>query len=179
MKLPVRLLLAIICFLSATALHAEVPEPVPHGGYAVAPAGSFDIARAPAPLYRCPITDGAADPSLVWVQEDGSWLIYYTARRANVAVQGVGWVYGTQIGIARSRRPGADHWEFVGFCQNLGRGRQAETFWAPHVFIENGVFHMFVTYIPRIGGNGNWAGKGQIAHYTSDDGEHWQDRGIV
>lgn len=149
-----------------------------HGGYSVAPAGKLDIERVPAPLYRCPITDGAADPSVVWLKDEDAWLVYYTARRANRPVQGVGWVYGTQIGIARSDDHGRT-WEYVGFCQNLGRGRQAETFWAPHVFINNGVFHLFVTYIPRIGGNGGWGGKGQIAHYTSEDGENWQDVGLL
>lgn len=161
-----------------SSLGQERGDGFSHGGYAVAPAGALEIEKAPAPLFRCPITDGAADPSVVWLQDEEAWLVYYTARRANLPLQGVGWVYGTQIGIARSDDRGHT-WEYVGVCQNLGRGRQAETFWAPHVFLDNGVFHLFVTYIPRIGGGGGWGGRGQIAHYTSDDGEDWRDEGLV
>ena len=182
MKIGLNAISCVLAFcttlLSNSHLAAETQPLSSHGGYAVAPAGSLDIENAPAPLYRCPITDGAADPSVVWVEEDSSWRVYYTARRANLPVQGVGWVYGTRIGIARSDDQGRT-WEYEGFCQGLGRGRQAETFWAPHVFIEQGVYHLFVTYIPRIGGNGGWRGKGQIAHYTSKDGETWLDQGIL
>ncbi|MEO0531204.1 MAG: hypothetical protein AAF266_11620, partial [Planctomycetota bacterium] len=71
---------------------AEIPKALDHGGYAVAPAGALDVENAPAPLFRCPITDGAADPSVVWLAEEEAWLVYYTARRANLPVQGVGWV---------------------------------------------------------------------------------------
>ena len=147
-------------------------------GFAVAPEGALDVANCPAPLYRCPIFDGAADPSVVYDPAGKSWTIYYTQRRANQVVQGVGWCYGTKIGIATSTDAGRN-WEYQGVCLGLSRGKQAETFWAPHVWRHEGKLHMIVTYIPRIGGNGNWGGKAQLAHYTSDDGEHWKDEGLV
>lgn len=37
----------------------------------------------PAPLYRAPVFDGAADPSLIWNDKKCSWWIFYTNRRAN------------------------------------------------------------------------------------------------
>jgi hypothetical protein len=166
---------AVAVFL--LALHAWAAPPGGRG-YAIAPDGALDIANAPAPLYRDPIHDGAADPSIVWVESEKAWLMYYTNRRANVLTAGVSWAYGTQIGIAKST-DGGRNWEYLGVCQGLGRGRQAETFWAPHVFLHDGTFHMIVTYIPRIGGNGHWGGKGQLAHYTSRDGENWTDLGFV
>lgn len=147
-------------------------------GFTIAPAGSFDIAHAPAPLYRDPIFDGAADPTVLYNAKENAWYMYYTQRRANVPQAGVDWCYGSKIGIAKSTDAGRS-WEYFGVCLGIERGRQAETFWAPHVFSHDGVIHMVVTYIPRIGGNGNWGGKGQLAHYTSVDGEHWKDEGLI
>ena len=44
----------------------------------------FDMRSIPAPLYRCPIYDGAADPASQWNSEEGEWWLVYTQRRANV-----------------------------------------------------------------------------------------------
>jgi hypothetical protein len=163
--------------LGMTSASAVAPDNVPEG-FATAPADAIDIARAPAPLFRCPIYDGAADPTVVYVEKEKAWYLFYTQRRANVVVQGVGWCYGSQIGIAKSIDAGRT-WEYQGVCLGLGRGKQAETFWAPHVFVHDGTMHMIVTYIPRIGGNGKWGGKGSLVHYASIDGEHWTDQGVI
>ncbi|MBE0698764.1 MAG: glycosyl hydrolase, partial [Anaerolineaceae bacterium] len=37
---------------------------------------------APAPLFRDPIYDGAADPTIIWNREEKSWWLLYTNRRA-------------------------------------------------------------------------------------------------
>lgn len=37
------------------------------------------VHKAPAPLYRDPVTDGAADPVVVWNQEAKSWWMLYTS----------------------------------------------------------------------------------------------------
>ncbi len=56
---------------------------------------------APAPLYRDPVTDGAADPVLIWNREEKCWWMLYTQRRANLEAAGVAYYcYGTPIGIA-------------------------------------------------------------------------------
>lgn len=55
---------------------------------------------APAPLYRDPVTDGAADPVVVWNPVDKCWWMLYTQRRANLDAADVAYCYGTQIGVA-------------------------------------------------------------------------------
>src|SRR3954471_13132640 len=47
---------------------------------AEAPAGKI----APKPLFRDPVVDGAADPSIVYDRAEQKWLMFYTNRRANV-----------------------------------------------------------------------------------------------
>ncbi len=39
---------------------------------------------APKPLYRDPVHDGAADPSLIWNRAEKKWMMFYTNRRADV-----------------------------------------------------------------------------------------------
>lgn len=41
------------------------------------------VRKAAAPLYRDPITDGAADPVLIWNRQEKTWWMLYTQRRAN------------------------------------------------------------------------------------------------
>jgi hypothetical protein len=144
------------------------------GGFARAPEGSFDLANAPAPLFRYPVFDGAADPSLVWHEPEKAWYVFYTQRRANQDLPGVSWAFGTKVAIARSTDRGRS-WEYVGTAEGLSRGMPEETFWAPHVFAESGTFHMFVTFIPliseRFGGD---RAKPQIFHYTSRNLIQWE-----
>jgi hypothetical protein len=66
--------------------------------------GKQKAGTPPAPLYRDPVFDGAADPSLIWNDQERAWWILYTNRRANApdAQDGVRWCHGTDIGIASS-----------------------------------------------------------------------------
>ncbi|MBQ5689092.1 MAG: glycosyl hydrolase, partial [Bacteroidales bacterium] len=57
---------------------------------------------APAPLFRDPITDGAADPVIIWNRQEKSWWMLYTQRRANAETENVAYCYGNAIGIASS-----------------------------------------------------------------------------
>ena len=41
-------------------------------------------APAPAPLFRDPIYDGAADPVAIWNRQEKNWWLLYTQGRANV-----------------------------------------------------------------------------------------------
>jgi hypothetical protein len=85
-------------FLSISAVHAF-------------PATDREI--APAPLFRDPIFDGAADPVVIWNRQDQCWWLLYTQRRANVDVPGVAWCHGCDIGVARSRDNGHS-WRYLG-----------------------------------------------------------------
>lgn len=65
-----------------------------------------------APLFRDPIHDGAADPTVVQNRETGQWWMFYTQRRATVEGPGVAWVHGSAIGVAVSDT--GEHWEYRG-----------------------------------------------------------------
>ena len=82
------------------------------------------MAIAPAPLFRDPIHDGAADPTIIWNQAEQAWWIFYTNRRANVDAPGFSWVHGTDIGIASSS-DGGRSWLYRGVAEGLtfARGR--------------------------------------------------------
>ena len=56
---------------------------------------------APAPLFRDPVTDGAADPTVV-AGPDGRWWMFYTQQRPADPGPGARWVHGSRIGVANS-----------------------------------------------------------------------------
>ncbi len=130
---------------------------------------------APAPLFRDPIYDGAADPTLIYNKEKKEWWMFYTQRRANVQSANVAFCYGVSIGIATS----ADHgktWVYKG-APALEFEEGLNTFWAPDVIADNGVYHMFVAYIPGV--RNDWGGNAKIIHYTSPDLWHWKWEGYL
>lgn len=131
---------------------------------------------APKPLYRDPVHDGAADPSMVWDRAGKKWLMFYTNRRADLVTKNprdVAWVYGTRIGIAQSL-DGGTTWTYVGIAK-IPYGKPDYTFWAPDVFWSGGVYHMFVAVVPGI--FHNWNAPRFIIHLTSKDLKHWTFRG--
>lgn len=128
-----------------------------------------DINIAPAPLFRDPIFDGAADPSIIYNHVEKAWYMFYTNRRANVDCVGTSWVYGTHIACASSSDNGRT-WVYRGSL-DLEFENGHNTFWAPHIVYDNGKYHMYVTYITGI--RDHWSGRGQIAHYDSDDLWDW------
>ncbi len=134
-------------------------------------AQDFFIDQAPAPLYRDPIYDGAADPSVIWNEQTSEWWIFYTQRRATTPSQGVSWCYGTKIGIAAS----ADHgrtWYYKGCCEGMQIEPGSLTYWAPEVLEHNGRYHMYVTFIRGI--YHAWGGERHIVHFSSVDLMNWQ-----
>ena len=123
------------------------------------------------PLYRDPVYDGAADPTIVWNPLVRKWWMYYTDRRANVpALSGVTWVHGTPIGIAESADGGA-HWRFVGMAQfDLpdSYGGTNATCWAPDLTrAPDGTWQMFLTVVPGI--FEDWNHPRDIVQLTSTD----------
>ncbi|MBR5333836.1 MAG: lipoprotein [Alistipes sp.] len=129
-----------------------------------------------------PVTNGAADPVLIWNHKSNQWVMYYTQRRANMPnPQGVDWAHGCSIGIATS--PDGSEWTYYGVCQDdkmLSNTdpEKRHTWWAPDVFTdEKGLFHMFVTYVPNI--TTDWSGPRDIRHYTSEDGFNWDFQSVL
>lgn len=124
-----------------------------------------------APLFRDPIYDGAADPTIIWNREEQSWWIMYTSRRAKDIGQGVTYAHGTDIGIASSD-DGGKTWIYRGIAEGLEFEKGRNTFWAPEVIYAEGKYHMYVTYVKGV--PSTWNHKRDIIHYTSDDLWTWQ-----
>jgi hypothetical protein len=128
-----------------------------------------EVHKAPAPLFRDPVYDGAADPVLVYHRAKKQWWMFYTQRRANVQAAGVAFCYGTSIGVAVTEDHGQS-WYYHG-APKLEFEEGMNTFWAPDIFFDKGVYHMFVAYIRGV--RNNWGGKARIVHYTSPDLWSW------
>lgn len=126
---------------------------------------------ARAPLFRDPIYDGAADPTVIWNREEKSWWLVYTQRRANVDGPGVAWCHGCDIGIARSV-DGGQWWRYAGTIPGLEFERGRNTFWAPEIVWHQDVYHMFVSYVPGV--PPDWSGSRKIVHYTSRNLWSWR-----
>jgi hypothetical protein len=155
-------------------------------GYAVSPAESridpaISVPRPripPAPLYRDPVFDGAADPSLIWNDKERAWWLFYTNRRANAldAQDGVRWCHGTDVGIASSNDGGLT-WTYRGTARGLEFEPGRNTFWAPCLVLHGGTYHMYVAYVRGV--PADWSGERHIAHYTSRDLLGWKFEGII
>ena len=136
--------------------------------------GSAQAATVPAPLYRDPVYDGAADPVLVWNPHKKAWWMFYTQRRAKVDLPGVEWCHGTEIGVAESRDQGMT-WAYRGTLP-LTPPDPEYSFWAPDVIRDDaGRYHMFVSYVPGAAStHRDWGGQRHILQYSSDDLWQWK-----
>jgi hypothetical protein len=145
----------------------------------VRPASQTTPTRVPpAPLYRDPVFDGAADPSLIWNDQEQAWWIFYTNRRANApdAQDGVRWCHGTDLGVASSADGGLS-WTYRGTAKGLEFEPGRNTFWAPCLLEHGRTYHMFVAYVRGV--PADWSGDRHIVHYTSRDLENWKFEAIV
>jgi len=131
--------------------------------------------KAPAPLFRDPVTDGAADPVCVWNRNEKCWWILYTQRRANSETANVAYCYGNRIGVAQSDDNGAS-WYYRGTL-DLEFENGHNTFWAPEVVYDNGTYHLFAAYIRGVRDDFRNGGAASIVHYTSRDMWKWEYRG--
>jgi hypothetical protein len=121
------------------------------------------------PLFRDPIYDGAADPTLIWNKKEKKWFMFYTNRRANIGGNGVSWVHGTPIGIAESK-DGA-HWTYKTDCK-INYTLKDVTFWAPEVIEYKGQYHMYLTIVPGV--FEDWYHPRYIVHLTSKNLIDWK-----
>ena len=128
---------------------------------------------APAPLFRDPIYDGAADPVVIWNKQEKNWWMFYTCRRANVPTQDVSAYYGTKIGVACSDDNGRN-WYFRAYL-DLEFEKGWNTFWAPDIVYHKGKYHLFVTYIKGV--NSHWSGKPGIVTFESKNLWDWKFKG--
>ncbi|MGY5354491.1 family 43 glycosylhydrolase [Wenyingzhuangia sp. IMCC45467] len=122
------------------------------------------------PLYRDPVYNGAADPTIIWSDEEQQWLMFYTNRRANdESIKGIDWVHGTKIGVAVSKN-GAN-WIYKDTC-NIGYQLKDVTYWAPDVIKYKGIYHMYLTIVPGI--FKDWYHPRYIVHLTSKNAMDWK-----
>lgn len=128
-------------------------------------------APAPKPLFRDPVHDGAADASTVYDRAAGEWRMFYTNRRADLAVpdKDVSWVHGTHIGTATSK-DGAS-WRYDGVAA-IPEQCTGPTLWAPEVQRFRGQWHMWLTVVPGI--FQDWNAPRFLVHLTSADLKSWQ-----
>jgi len=141
------------------------------GGTPTARADEKPGTVAPKPLFRDPVYDGAADPVVIWNRVEKKWFMFYTNRRANQKeLKGVAYCHGTRIGIAESSDGGAT-WQYRGTA-DIPYGEGEKSFWAPEVVEHEGLYHMYVTYVP--GMHEDWDGTRDILHLTSRDLLQWQ-----
>ena len=124
-----------------------------------------------APLFRDPIYDGAADPTIIWNKKEKEWWIFYTNRRATSPGTGVSYVHGTDIGIASSE-DGGQTWVYRGCAMGLAYELGRNTYWAPEVIEFDGTYHMYVSYVQGI--PSTWDHPRSILHYTSDNLWDWE-----
>ena len=128
-----------------------------------------------APLFRDPITDGAADPCLIYNPMENAWWMLYTQRRANAETADVAYCYGNEIGIAYSEDNGKS-WRYRGTL-DLEFERGKNTFWAPDIVLHEGTYHLFISYIRGVANH--WSGTATIRHYTSTNLWDWKHEGIA
>jgi hypothetical protein len=124
---------------------------------------------APKPLFRDPIYDGAADPVVIWNKAKKRWFMFYTNRRAKDTVGGVAWVHGTRIGIAESKD--GSSWRHLDTADIQYRPTAGYTHWAPEVIEHNGLYHMYLTYVPGV--FTDWNHPRSILHLTSKNLLNW------
>jgi len=161
-------------FLHAAARFHEIGVDIDRP--AVACTDDAERAAMPAPLYRDPVFDGAADPVLVFNPARGAWWMLYTQRRASLDLPDVEWCHQTKIGVAESTDGGAT-WKYIGPLA-LPAGDEPHSLWAPDVVrAGDGVFHCFVTVVPGV--HTGWTGNRFIDHYTSRDLTNWNRAGRV
>lgn len=128
-----------------------------------------------APLFRDPIYDGAADPTIIWNRDEKCWWLLYTNRRATAEGPGVAWMHGTAIGVASSV-DGRD-WLYRGTLPGLEFERGHNTFWAPEVVWHAGRYHMYISYVRGV--PTNWQYGRSIVHMTSTNLWDWQFQSIL
>lgn len=129
---------------------------------------------APKPLFRDPVFDGAADPTIIYSRAEKKWLMFYTNRRANVpGLTNVTWVHGTPIGIAESVDGAV--WTYRGtvdFPKDIPNTADTPTFWAPAIVYDRAVYHMYVVVVPGV--FNDWNHPRAIVHLTSPDLKKWK-----
>jgi len=165
-RLTVFFVIQMTCFLSFSQ---NLPKSINQNGI------SYKLADKP--LYIDPVYNGSTDPIVCFNKNTNRWYMYYTSRRSNVpGLQGVESVHGSPIGIAASDDGGAT-WKYIGNCNIDYHPDENPTYWAPEVIEYQGIYHMYLSYVPGI--FNNWDHPRDIVHLTSKDGINWTTQSVL
>ena len=129
-----------------------------------------------APLFRDPVYDGAADPTLIYNRKKEEWWMFYTNRRAWGPNIKASFMHGTDIGIAVLVK-GKTEWVYRGTAAGLELEEGRNTFWAPEIIEAEDGYHMYCSYVRGI--PLDWNHERQIIHYTSSDLWNWKYQGPI
>jgi hypothetical protein len=123
-------------------------------------------------IFRDPVLDGAADPTVIQRRGSDEWWMFYTNRRATHEGSGFEWIHGSPIGVAVSSDAGLS-WDYRGTVAGLDDPADPglNTHWAPEVIWGLGEYHMYLSYIT--GTPGDWNRVRTIVHFTSPDLMSW------
>lgn len=132
---------------------------------------------ADSPLFIDPVYNGSTDPMVCYNPTTESYYMYYTSRRSNVpGLQGVESVHGSPIGMAESKDGGAT-WTYIGDANIDYKPDPDPTYWAPEVIYNEGVFHMYLSYVPGI--FQTWDYPRDMVHLTSENGRDWHTESVL
>lgn len=160
---------ALLCMISFIA-HSQDPPREIHRDW-------LTYKLADSPLYIDPVYNGSTDPMVCFNKNTNRWYMYYTSRRSNVpGLNGIESVHGSPIGIAVSDDGGAT-WEYMGDCNIDYHPDKNPTYWAPEVIEYEGIYHMYLSYVPGI--FDNWEHPRDIVHLTSKDGFNWNTQSVL
>ncbi len=133
--------------------------------------------QADRPLYIDPVYNGSTDPMVCYNPTTGTYYMYYTSRRSNVdGLDGIASIHGSPIGIAESKDGGAT-WQYIGDCKIDYHPDAEPTYWAPEIIWHEGLFHMYLTYVPGV--FSDWEHPRDIVHLTSTDGVEWKTESVL
>lgn len=133
--------------------------------------------RADFPLYIDPVYNGSSDPTICYNAEKQRWYMYYTSRRVNRHdLPGIRRIHGSPIGIAQSTDGGAS-WTYAGDCNIDYKPDPEPTYWAPEVILYEGIYHMYLSYVPGV--FDNWDHPRDIVHLISKDGINWETQSVL
>jgi hypothetical protein len=128
---------------------------------------------APKPLYTDPVYGYPTDPVLCFNAEQKKWFMFYTSRRG----PSISLIHGSPIGIATSDDGGAT-WTYLQNAEiDYTKGLAEYTYWAPEVIYREGVYHMYLSFVPGV--FDNWDHPREIVHLTSKDMIKWKFESVV
>ena len=162
----------IICVCSCTFKSNQTQE---DGSVKIVNGITYKLADFP--LHIDPVYNGSSDPMVCYNSQTGKWYMYYTSRRLTVTgISGIEQIHGSPIGIAESSDGGAT-WTYIGDCNIDYKPDPEPTYWAPEIFEYNGLYHMYLSYVPGI--FPNWEYPRDLVHLTSTDGINWKTESVL